>query len=118
MSVPQCEVVLDPLHCTIESLSYRESPKAAELSIPVAVHKGKVVHKLTQDEWLPPRSGWVTVHFEQAVYKPTAADAIRDQSFETLQLIVENGRTEEDRRNWMALLCQVKAPQPFPFPLP
>ena len=102
------QVVLDPRHCSIESLSYRDSPKAAELSVPVAVLKGKVVHKLTGDEWLPPRSGWVTVHFEQAVYKPTAADAIRDQSFETLQLIVENGRTEEDRRNWMALLCQVR----------
>lgn len=100
------QVVLDPRHCSIEALSYRDSPKAAELSVPVAVQQGKVVHKLTGDEWLPPRSGWVTVHFEQAVYKPTAADAIRDQSFETLQLIVENGRTEEDRRNWMALLCQ------------
>ncbi len=114
VSVPQCEVVLDPLHCTIESLSYRESPKAAELSIPVAVHKGKVVHKLSGEEWHPPRSGWVTLHFEQAVFKPSAANALGDKSFETLQIIVENGRTEEDRRNWMALLCQVKAPQLFP----
>ena len=55
--VVPCQVVLDPRHCSIEALTYRDSPKAAELSVPVAVLNGKVVHKLTGEEWLPPRAG-------------------------------------------------------------
>ena len=94
-----CQVYLDPIHCSIESLSYRENPKAAEVSIPVTLHDGKIT-------WNPPASGFVTVHFQQIVSRPTLSQAIDEKAFDVLQIIVENGRTDVDRRNWLRLLCQ------------
>lgn len=48
----------------------------------------------------------IRAHFSQSVFIPTIANAIDDSAFTVFQIIVENGRTENDRKQWLRLLSQ------------
>jgi hypothetical protein len=100
------KMILDPTNCSFESLAHKETPKSAEVPISLAVQGNQLVNRFGGEVWVPPTSGTLIVHFSQVVFIPTVANAIEERAFNVLQVIVENGRTEADRRNWLRLLCR------------
>ena len=62
--------------------------------------------KSTGEKYVIPNTGVIRAHFSQTVFIPTIANAIEDSAFTVFQIIVENGRTENDRKQWLQLLSQ------------
>lgn len=97
----------DPINCTFENFTYRETPKSGETSISLLVNADKkLVLKSTGEVWVPPSTGIIKFNFQQAIFVPTLKDAVDKKSLGILQIIIEKGRTDMDRRMWLKLLCQ------------
>lgn len=97
----------DPVNCTFENLTYRDSPKSSETSVGVMVNAdNKLVLKSTGEVWVPPSTGIIKFNFQQTIFVPTVKNAVDKKSLGILQIIIEKGRTDMDRRMWLKLLCQ------------
>eukprot|EP01038_Epipyxis_sp_PR26KG_P005255 gene5255-7303_t len=100
------KVIDDPVNCEFDTLSYREMPKTSEVSFNLIEQSKKMIIKSTGQVWIPPPTGILKFSFHQNAFVPTLANAATEQAFNILQIIVEKGRTEDDRKQWMTLLCQ------------
>ena len=96
----------DHVNCSFDSLTYKENPKSSEINFQLTVKKKTVYLKSTGEKYIPPKIGVIRAQFSQSVYIPTLSNAIDEQAFGTFQIIVENGRTEADRKQWLQLLSQ------------
>eukprot|EP01039_Chlorochromonas_danica_P011301 gene11301-12608_t len=120
LSEPYCNAVVQELlykfqedsgHCGFDNMTYRESPKSPEQSIQLTIVENskqgrQVCMKGYNDSWIVPRTGIVKFNFSQSVFVPTVANKIDKTALNILQLIVENGVTENDKKMWLFLLCQ------------
>lgn len=94
-----------------EDLVYRESPKSPDIYVNLVVNNNEigapvVCNKATGLPYEAPESGIVRFQFQQAITIPDLSNKIKEDALNTLQTIIENGATEEDKRHWLALLCQ------------
>lgn len=109
----------DPTHCGFENMGYREMAKAPETPIQLAVNESssskhhkhgsltnKVCLKSSNEPWIVPRTGVLRFSFAQAVFVPVISNKIDDVALNIMQLIVENGVTENDKKMWLQLICQ------------
>lgn len=96
----------DPENCRFERLVYRESPKAPEVSWVLTVVDNEFRFKASGERWEPPQTGVVRFSYYQSVFVPTKVNAVAESPLNVLQIIIENGRTEADRKTWLHLLCQ------------
>jgi hypothetical protein len=117
-----CKFQEDHLHCGFENMIYKEDAKATEVNIQLRIKgvKGasavaskdpkrlinRVYLKNGRNPWTVPRVGTLSFDFVQSVFVPTAANTIDEDALKILQLIVENGATEIDKKMWLFLLCQ------------
>lgn len=111
----------DPMHCSFGDLQYREQPpKGPEttlqlVAIPITARtrdsnnskiKALVGLKGMNTAWDVPKVGTLRFSFHQLVFIPSMEQRIDDKALDILQLIIENGLTEQDKRQWLKLLCQ------------
>lgn len=105
----------DPVHCSFGDVYYREQPKSPETSLSLAVatnprdrQKNIVVLKNgnQQEAWEVPRTGVLRLSFLQSVFVPTLEHQVDAKALNILCLIVEHGQTDQDKKMWLALLCQ------------
>jgi hypothetical protein len=96
----------DPLHCHFESLSYRENQKSSEIIFHLTIHNHQVCLKSTLEKWIVPKSGILKFVYYSEIFVPTLENRVDEKSFNILQIIIENGITEVDKRTWLSLLCQ------------
>jgi len=109
----QIKYVEDPVNCSFESMTYRETAKGGpETPIFLTVVNNKVVLKNTQEVWCPPEKGFVKFVFQEVVAKPTINDALQDKYLDLLMKIVEAGKDSDRKKDndkkriWLYLLCQ------------
>jgi hypothetical protein len=100
------KIIEDPINCAFESIIYRESNKLPDVPISFEVINNQASFKMNGDKWAVPTSGQLIANFAQSVFVPTINNVVDEKSFDILQIIVENGRTETDRKQWLKLLCQ------------
>lgn len=97
----------DPIHCNFESMHYRENNKAPESTMAlIANNKNQVCLKSTGEVWEVPKAGIIRFSFNQEVFVPSFDNRIDEKALNILQIIIENGITEADKKQWLALLCQ------------
>ena len=92
--------------CAFTSLTYRQSEKDSKETTITAHHKdGETYLRNGTIPWAIPNSGLLKVHFAHQVNIPTENMAIDDLAFNTILAIVINARSENDRKNWLMLMC-------------
>ena len=105
----------DTKNCLFENASYRENPKSPEQNLQFSVVSSSsnigggnsyVALKGLSERYVPPKTGVVKCTFRQEMSVPTLDLCITDSGFNVLQIIIENGRTENDKKMWLRLLCQ------------
>lgn len=96
----------DPTHCRLENIFHRENPKSNEVAINLWIQNNQVCLKNTTEKWNVPRTGTLRFIFHQETFVPSLEHRIDEKAFNILQIIVENGITEIDKRTWLGLLCQ------------
>jgi hypothetical protein len=97
----------DPAHCHFENIAYRENPKGNDQSLALCIHNGNVCLKTNASEkWQVPRNGILKFVFCQETFIPALENRVDEKAFNILQIIVENGITEVDKKTWLALLSQ------------
>lgn len=92
-----------PKACRMESITYHDT--ATNCNYNLSIKKGKLVNS-NNDEFVPTTTGVIKFAFHQTVFIPTTDNIINEESLNILQVIIENGRTEGDRKQWLSLLCQ------------
>jgi hypothetical protein len=106
------KISFDPKNCFFENISYREGPKNPEQSMHFSVvsatanSSSYVTLKGQTERYIPPKTGVVRCVFRQEMSVPTLDLRMTDSGFNVLQIIIENGRTENDKKMWLRLLCQ------------
>jgi hypothetical protein len=102
----------DSLHCYFENITFRDqspngsSSKGGEISISLIVTPTGVALKGSTENYQAPKTGIVKFTYRQEMVVPTLDLHMPHSSFFVLQIIIENGRTEKDKKMWLRLLCQ------------
>jgi hypothetical protein len=102
------QYVENTTNASFEQMTYRENPKSGEVNVQLMVHPvhRTVCSKSSQEPWLIPKTGVVKFQFQLAITIPTMDYRIDDKSFFVMQLIIENGITEQDKKMWLELLSK------------
>lgn len=123
LSIPYCRAVLqemmikwseDPLHCSFSDIVYKDGTKGPDTIIQLALAmnprdrtKKMVVTKAnTTEAWDVPKVGTVKFQFHQSVFVPSVENKVNPTAFNILCMIVEHGQSDQDKKQWLALLCQ------------
>lgn len=123
LSIPYCRAVLqemmikwseDPLHCSFSDIVYKDGTKGPDTIIQLALAmnprdrtKKMVVTKANITEaWDVPKVGTVKFQFHQSVFVPSVENKVNPTAFNILCMIVEHGQSDQDKKQWLALLCQ------------
>lgn len=97
----------DPQHCCFEGLSYRDTSKGGgDGPFSLVVGRDGVCVKGSSEKYIVPKTGTLKFIFRQEMSAPLMEMRMSDSAFNVLQIIIENGRTETDKKMWLRLLCQ------------
>jgi hypothetical protein len=87
-------------------LSYKQNDKDNKEQVITAHHKdGETYLRCGTVPWAIPSSGILKVNFSHQVNIPEESMAIDDLAFNTILAIVINAKSENDRKNWLMLMC-------------
>ena len=92
----------DPSHCRFVSVAHDGRP------LQVSVSHGEAWLATAgggKERWHPPSTGTLVVGFAFVMAPPTLETRAPDAAVKLVHLIVNGGRTEADRKNWLRLLC-------------
>jgi hypothetical protein len=92
----------DPLHCRFVSVAHDGRP------LQVSVSHGEAWLATAgggKERWHPPSTGTLVVGFAFVMTPPTLETRAPDGAVKLVQLIVNGGKTDADRKNWLRLLC-------------
>ena len=99
-------MVNDPTkQCTFRHLSYKQSERDKSMEIVCEFADGETYLRHGASPWGIPSSGLLTVHFGHQLSMPEEGMAIDELAFNTILAIVVNARSENDRKNWLFLMC-------------
>lgn len=123
LSIPYCRAVLqemmvkyaeDSLHCSFSDIIYKDGTKGPDTIFQVQLIPNPrdrtkrivAVKSNPTEEWDVPKIGTVRFQFHQSVFVPTMENQVPPTAFNILCLIVEHGQSDQDKKQWLALLCQ------------
>lgn len=123
LSIPYCRAVLQemmikfaefPNNCSFGDILYKDGTKGPDTIFqlthapnPRDRTKRMVVTKANPGEaWDVPKIGTVRFQFHQSVFVPTMENKVNPTAFNILCMIVEHGQSDQDKKQWLALLCQ------------
>jgi hypothetical protein len=91
--------------CTFRNLSYKLNEKDKGVEIISEYAEGETYLRCGPNPWGIPTTGVLTVHFMHQMSIPKEDMAIDELAFNTILAIVVNARSENDRKNWLFLMC-------------
>eukprot|EP00603_Paraphysomonas_imperforata_P008260 CAMPEP_0114432380 /NCGR_PEP_ID=MMETSP0103-20121206/11125_1 /TAXON_ID=37642 ORGANISM="Paraphysomonas imperforata, Strain PA2" /NCGR_SAMPLE_ID=MMETSP0103 /ASSEMBLY_ACC=CAM_ASM_000201 /LENGTH=1408 /DNA_ID=CAMNT_0001602053 /DNA_START=145 /DNA_END=4371 /DNA_ORIENTATION=- len=92
-------------HCTFRNISYKPNSKDKAVEISSEIVDGETYLRCGSNPWGIPSTGQLTVHFQHQLTIPQEDMAIDELAFNTILAIVVNARSENDRKNWLFLMC-------------
>jgi hypothetical protein len=93
-------------NCRFSHLTYKEKEKDPKhLDISAEVVDGETYLGNGSSPWAIPTTGVLKLHLTHRPRIPTVDMAIDDLAYNTILAIVVNARSENDRKNWLFLMC-------------
>lgn len=93
-------------NCKFSQLTYKENADDSHYTdIAAEVVDGVTYLRNGSSSWTIPSSGVLRLHLTHRPVIPTTEMAIDDLAYNTILAIVVNARTENDRKNWLFLMC-------------
>eukprot|EP00595_Chromulina_sp_UTEXLB2642_P001425 CAMPEP_0196764068 /NCGR_PEP_ID=MMETSP1095-20130614/5313_1 /TAXON_ID=96789 ORGANISM="Chromulina nebulosa, Strain UTEXLB2642" /NCGR_SAMPLE_ID=MMETSP1095 /ASSEMBLY_ACC=CAM_ASM_000446 /LENGTH=137 /DNA_ID=CAMNT_0042118659 /DNA_START=429 /DNA_END=839 /DNA_ORIENTATION=+ len=91
----------DPINCRFANITWKESLRSNVEIVRIYPSVDKVImDKSTGNKWVPPSNGILKIEFEYSIVVPTINLSIEHKALNLLALIVTNGKTELDTKNW------------------
>lgn len=92
--------------CRFSHLTFREKANDSKyIDISAQISDGQTYLCAGSSPWEIPSSGILKLHLTHRTRIPTVDMAIDDLAYNTILAIVVNARSENDRKNWLFLMC-------------